>query len=117
MPSRMTAESNGFCAVIGIPREMSDFCHALVPLGTSMGEDRRLSFLRGLARGDLLDQIDDTAPELRIGDAGEGARQRQSFRRREEIRNVGRRGLFTEAVGIRRACRTSIEKEGHRDLE
>mgnify|MGYP003693793065 CR=1 FL=1 len=48
--------------------------------------------------GDLLDQFDDTAAKLGIGDAGERARQRQAFGGREKIGNIGRRRAFAEAL-------------------
>src|SRR3569832_2525736 len=58
-----------------------------------------LVLFRTLVGGDLLDQLDDAAPELGIADAREGAGQRQSLGRGEEIRDI-RRGGFAAAVRI-----------------
>src|ERR1700730_14598747 len=99
-----------------MPEGDEHISHALAPSGTSMGY-RRSALLGRLARGDLFDQIDDAATELGIGDARECARQRQTFRGREEIGDVGRRASFAETFGRSGAGRTSLEQEGDRDLE
>ena len=44
----------------------------------------------GFAGGNLLDQFDDTAAELRVGDAREGTGQGQALGRCEEIGNISR---------------------------
>src|ERR1700730_10901955 len=70
----------------------------------------------GFARGDLLDQFDDAAPELGIRDARERAGQRQTLRGRQKIGNVSRRGAFGEAFA-RGAARSSLEQKRDRDLK
>src|SRR5215469_9637142 len=99
-----------------MPEGVEHISHALAPSGASMGY-RGSALLGRLARGDLLDQIDDAAAELGIADARERARQRQTFRGREEVGDVGRRGAFAETFGRSGAGRTSLEQEGDRDLE
>src|ERR1700744_2654368 len=76
---------------------------------TAMWRMSGLAF-SGLARGDLLDQIDDAAPKLGIGDACESARQRQPFGGCEEIRDVGGRGPLAEP-DARVAGRAALEQE------
>ena len=73
-----------------------------VSVGTALRKPKRsqLSDCRCFARCDLLDQIDDAAPKLGVGDARECAGQRQTFRGREEIGNVGRRRAFAEAIRV-----------------
>src|ERR1700728_2042566 len=73
------------------------------------------AFVRSFARGDLLDHLDNAAPKLGIGDAGERAGQREAFGGRQKIRNIGRRGAFAEFFGIRRAARASLEQKLYRD--
>src|SRR5260370_41757456 len=76
-----------------------------------------LTLVRGFTRGDLLDQFDDAAPELGVGDARERTRQRQTLRRRQKIGNVSRRGAFGEAFGAGGAARSSLEQKRNRDLK
>src|SRR5882724_10276122 len=100
MPSRMELESKG---LVGVPVSMllptteTNLCHSAL-VGT-------------FARGDLLDQFDDTAAQLGIGDARKRARQRQALGSREKIRNVSRRGAFAETVGAGAAARAAVEQK------
>src|SRR5665213_716718 len=128
MPSRMVLESKGL-GVVGMLSPSGDF-----QLPSSRARDRSrlypssiISFPRSrqlpgrqfrklmsalvgaFARGDLLDQVDDAAPELGVGDAREGAGQRQTLGGREEIGNVGRRGAFGETLGAGGAGRSPLE--------
>src|SRR5204862_4996603 len=104
--------------------------HAPPPAGTSIAMSelpcrncnlwrrRLISALVGsFARGDLLDQFDNTAAKLGVGDARECARQRQAFGGSEKIRHIGRRGAFAEAVGIHGAARPTIEQKRYRHLQ
>src|SRR6185312_2419585 len=99
-----------------MPERGEHISHALAPSSPSMGYPCS-ALLGRLACGDLLDQIDDAAAELGIADARERARQRQTFRSREEVGDVGRRGSFAETFGRSSAGWTSLEQEGDRDLE
>jgi hypothetical protein len=71
----------------------------------------------GFARGDLVDQLDDAAPQPGIGNARERSRQRQTLGTCQEIGNVGRRGPSGEAVGAGDAARSSLEQKRNRYLE
>src|SRR5689334_17189970 len=74
-------------------------------LASRTSERQSLALLGRLARGDLLDQIDDAAPELGVGYLGEGASQRKSFRRGKKVRHIGRRAAVTVTFRRRRAAR------------
>src|ERR1700742_2034061 len=115
MPARMVLESKGLIAVIGTSAANKRLSHALAAQAASMLDHDEISgFGRGFVRGDLLDQGDDAAPQLGIGDTSEGARQRQPFGGREEIRDIGWRGPFAEPVAAGCAGRPALEQEGHR---
>src|SRR4051794_5605558 len=119
MPSRMALESKGLAAAsdIGASSLSGNIqqCHALAPAGASIGrsgkKDLKSALVGAFARGDLLDQFDDAAAHLGVGDAGEGAGQRQAFGGREKIRNIGGRTAFADAVGVDRAARAAIEQK------
>src|SRR5690242_1822100 len=102
------------CARIGArvnPRAIPD------DLGADTPPMAGSALLRRLAVGDLLDEIDDAAPKLGIGDAREGAGEGEALGRREEVRDVGGRSALGETVGTGHAGRAALKKEGHRDLE
>src|SRR5450755_3739928 len=92
---------------LGIPG--SRYC---VPGMTTM-----LALVGTFAHGDLLDQFDDAAPELGVGDACERAGQRQALGGRQKIGNVSRRGAFGEAFGTGGAAGPSLEQKRNRDLK
>ena len=72
-------------------------------VGCAVGRKRRQAVVFA---GDLLDQIDDAAAQLGVLDAHERLGQREAVGGREEIRHVGGRGRFGQAVapaGRRRA--------------
>jgi hypothetical protein len=73
--------------------------------------------LQRVARDDLFDQVDDGAAEFAVGDAREGADQRQSFGSREEIGDVSRRGRLADAFRVHRGAGDAFEQERHRDLK
>ena len=75
------------------------------------------ALVRAVARRDLLDQFDDRAPHLGIGDACERAGQRKAFRCGEEVGHVGWRSALGKSAAVHRAARTAIEQERNRDLQ
>src|SRR5436305_4810698 len=120
MPSRMDFESKE-AAIIFVPLSGDHgHCHAPARSGASMvhWHLKPASHFGGqLARGDMLDQIDNAAAEFCIGDARKGASQRQSFRGREKVRDVCRRRAFAKPIDARDAARTALEQKRDRDLE
>ena len=70
-----------------------------------------------LARGHLLNALDDAAPELGIGDAREGAGERQSFRCGKKIRNISGRLRLAQPGESIGASRSAFEQKRHRDLK
>src|SRR5665213_938077 len=137
MPSRMAWVSKGleavaFCMLLGTSK--SSRCHfrsGLRMFKSDVGEKQNsgakplawlgMKFLSSpvgaFARSDLLDHVDNTATQLGVGDAGEGAGQSEPFRCREEIGNVGWRGAFAETVPARGAARSALEQERDRHLQ
>ncbi len=63
-----------------------------------------------------LDEIDDAAAHLGIGDAGEGARQCKALGGREEIGHIGRRRVLGE-TGRGRSGRRALEEERNRHAQ
>src|SRR6266566_8706028 len=121
MPSRMDFESKD-AAIIFVPLSGDPgHCHAPAPSGASMAHwdmsPLAWGLLGDLARGDMLDQIDNAAAELGVGDARKRAGQGQSFRGREKIGDVSGRGAFTKTFGPRVAARSALEQKRDRDLE
>src|ERR1700719_143812 len=57
--------------------------------------------------GDLLDEVDDAAPQLGVADARERFGERQSVRRRKKIGHVGRRRRVPNAF-VTRATRWNV---------
>src|SRR5437667_6294301 len=102
MPSRMSAASKGFLGVAAIGRRllcevrpMSCACvRGRVNPDDSGGFRRFRRVFSGFALGDLLDQVDDAAPEFGVGNAREGACQRKSLGSREKIGDIGGRGAL-----------------------
>src|ERR1700743_1234454 len=87
------------------------------PKRLSSQNDRISAPVRALARGDLLDHIDNAAPKLGVGNAGDGTGQGQPLRRREEIGNIGGRSAVAESACARDAARSSLEQERDRHLQ
>src|ERR1700760_2806656 len=107
MPSRMVWASNGLeAAVLDMPLRTSKKrrCHFKSGPSNVQKRCRGMQNARAkplaslamkivsspvgaLARGDLLDHVDNAAAELGVGNAGESADQRQAFRCRKEIGN------------------------------
>src|ERR1043165_8135438 len=65
----------------------------------------------------LLDQLDDAAAQLRVGDAHESLDEREPVVGREEVRDVGRRRRFVEAGRAPRRRRRTLEEERDRHLQ
>src|SRR6266403_733526 len=120
MPSRMVVVSKGF-AVVSMPLLVARWIRVNATLARfhprRNRSDGNSALVGPFARGDLFHQFDNAAPELGVLDARERAGQRQTFGSREEIRNVGRRRPFAEAVGAGGAAGTSLEQKRHRDLK
>src|SRR6516225_6036557 len=72
-----------------------------------------------VAGGNLLDEIDDAAPQFRIFDPHEGFGQSEAVGGRQEVGNVSRRGRFGQAfMAARGLCAGRAFKEkSDRDLE
>ena len=68
---------------------------------------------------DLLHEVDDASTQLRVGDSHERFGQRETVRRGEKIRHVGRRRRLGHSVrpliGTRRGH--AFKEERHRDLQ
>src|SRR5258708_6512694 len=90
---------------------------SLKPRHLSSPNDRSSAPVRAFARGDLLDHIDNAAPKLGVGNAGEGTGQGQPLRRRKEIGNIGRRSAVAESACARGAARSSLEQKRDRYLQ
>src|SRR6185437_3477846 len=67
-----------------------------------------------LIDGDLLDDVDDAAAQLGVGDAHEGLGEGEAVRGRQKIRHIGRGGRLVEAQrAVARRVWSPLKKEGH----
>src|SRR5262249_42201307 len=73
--------------------------------------------LRRFLAGDLLDQVDDAPPQLRVVDAHESLGQREPVRRCEKVRHVGRRWCVLAGRSSAGEIGCALEEESDRNLQ